>query len=37
MDLNVLAGEDLQKIIDDAAQIPPVIVQRAKAARDNVQ
>ncbi len=37
MDLNVLAGEDLQKIIDDAAQISPAIIQRAKAARDNVQ
>ena len=37
MDLNILSGEQLQKIIDNAAKIPPEVVQRAKAARDQVQ
>lgn len=34
MDLNVLLGEELQKIIEEAANIPPEIVLRAKTARD---
>lgn len=37
MDLKLLTGEELQKIIEDAARIPPEIVQRAKAARDQVR